>query len=111
MCSAYYLVAFYTSIFHHLIFFLFVRTLCQSLPGPGSYKLPSTLEAAGGRFNVSAAKSDVEWQMLRASQVPGPGSYEPVDPNLKQSERGGKISESKQPSHIDQGLINTAEFQ
>ena len=42
----------------------------------GHYKLKSTLIVGGGKFNLSNPKTDVEWRMIRAAQIPGPGAYE-----------------------------------
>ena len=47
------------------------------IPGPGQYKLPSSVLVPGGTWGKHKPKSDVEWQMYRAAQIPGPGEYQP----------------------------------
>lgn len=45
-------------------------------PGPGSYSVPSTLRHNGGySMGRENPKSDLDWALLRAKQVPGPGQY------------------------------------
>lgn len=45
-------------------------------PGPGSYSVPSTLRRDGGySMGEGNPKSDLDWALLRAKQVPGPGQY------------------------------------
>ena len=49
------------------------------LPGPGEYKLIDTWQQPGrGATKISDAnpKSDVDWAIHRAKNLPGPGAYE-----------------------------------
>lgn len=43
--------------------------------GPGEYEEVKD-ELKGGHFGKFKPKSDIEWQMYRASQLPAPGDYE-----------------------------------
>lgn len=49
--------------------------VARGVPGPGQYHIKRDLQPSGGRFNLSNAKTDVEWQMIRAAKLPGPGEY------------------------------------
>ena len=53
----------------------------KQLPGPADYDLEKTGIGQGiatGRFNASKPKSDIEWKMYAASQIPGPlDTYSP----------------------------------
>ena len=46
--------------------------------GPGSYNIPlsTCTDVSGGRFNMSNAKSDLDWVTYFEKQKPGPGNYE-----------------------------------
>lgn len=45
-------------------------------PGPGEYVVPTTIGTqGGGTWGKHKPKSDLEWQMIRAAAVPGPGQY------------------------------------
>jgi len=47
----------------------------KEIPAPGGdWTLPTTL-SGGFHFNQGAPKSDVEWAILRAQDIPGPGAY------------------------------------
>ena len=43
------------------------------LPGPGEYVLPNNPTSPVAKWGDQAPKSDVEWQIYRAKQLPGPG--------------------------------------
>jgi hypothetical protein len=47
---------------------------------------------------MSKAKTDVEWQMYRAAQLPGPGQYETGQLRLPP---GGRLNESNPKSDIE----------
>jgi chemotaxis protein histidine kinase CheA len=49
----------------------------KQMPGPGSYKLPSTLTVPGGTWGKHSGKSYIEWEVYRASKMPDPGEYNP----------------------------------
>ena len=48
----------------------------RSRPGPASYE-PKQLPTKGGKFNLSKAKSDLEWKIYFASKTPGPADFDP----------------------------------
>ena len=55
---------------------------CMRLPQPcpGDYNLKGVAESkVGARIGNSNPKSDLEWKIYRAKQVPGPGEYEVVE--------------------------------
>jgi hypothetical protein len=45
---------------------------CSQVPGPGAYGAPSlpSSSMSGGRFNTSKPKSDVDWAIIRARELP-----------------------------------------
>ena len=47
----------------------------------------------GGAFSTANAKSDLDWQIYRASQTPGPSDYGDVGSPLKQG--GGRFSTAR----------------
>ena len=54
-----------------------IRQEQAAKPGPGAYPGAATdVRIGGGKFNKGKAKSDLEWQMYRAKQLPGPASYD-----------------------------------
>jgi hypothetical protein len=68
----------------------------RNRPGPASYKVPP-LHSTGGKFNLSNAKSDVDWMCYHAAQQPGPGAY--TLPPWKV--HGGKFSNAFPKSDVD----------
>ena len=66
--------------------------------GPETYHVRDQFKVSGGRFNMSKAKTDVEWQMYRAAQLPGPGQYETGQLRLPP---GGRLNESNPKSDIE----------
>ena len=65
-------------------------------PGPSSYKMPP-LDSIGGKFNLSNAKSDVDWLCYHAARQPGPADYNL--PPFKSN--GGKFSTAFPKSDVD----------
>jgi hypothetical protein len=53
----------------------------------------------GGKFNASKPKSNLEWKMYHAEQVPGPGAYN--SDSSKSSISGGKFNSSKPKTDVD----------
>ena len=48
-------------------------------PGPGQYDTfnpPKMLDPAGGRFNLAKPKSELDFILDRAKELPGPGEYD-----------------------------------
>jgi hypothetical protein len=62
--------------------------------------------ARGGKFSVSNPKSDVEWKILRAAQVPGPGSYGAAPLRMG----GGKFSTCKPKSDTDWIVLRASQI-
>ena len=59
----------------------------KSIPGPGgNTKVQSTLNKSGGVLSTARPKSDVEWRIYRASQIPGP-KYNITSPDTQAMER------------------------
>jgi hypothetical protein len=70
-----------------------------NVPGPGSYD--TTPKVAGGlfgRFGEGSGKSDIEWEIYRAKQLPGPADYGPGSPPKI---GGGRFNLSKPKNEID----------
>ena len=65
-------------------------------PGPASYE-PKQLPSKGGKFNLSKAKSDLEWKIYFASRTPGPADFDPKP--LKR--KGGKFSNAVPKSDVE----------
>lgn len=65
---------------------------------------PMRVPGLFGAFNMSKAKSDLEWQIHRAAQMPSPLSYSPA-PSSKGKylapTSGGKFNESQSKSEIE----------
>jgi len=48
----------------------------RAVPGPGQYESDAGADAGpSATISKTSGKSDVEWSMYRASQLPGPGDY------------------------------------
>jgi hypothetical protein len=62
--------------------------------------------ARGGKFSVSNPKSDVEWKILRAAQIPGPGSYGAAPLRMG----GGKFSTCKPKSDTDWIVLRASQI-
>lgn len=71
------------------------------IPGPGQYKLPSSVLVPGGTWGKHKPKSDVEWQMYRAAQIPGPGEYQP---RALKSGVAVKFGNHNPPSDLDKAI-------
>ena len=51
--------------------------------GPGKYREEQFgSKIGGGVISTSKPKSTIEWVQYYAGQIPAPGQYKPVDPNL-----------------------------
>lgn len=59
----------------------------RAVPGPGgSSKVGSTLNRSGGIISTARPKSDVEWRIHRAKQLPGP-KYTITNPDTQRMEK------------------------
>ena len=65
-------------------------------PGPADY-VKAPLHSIGGKFNLSNAKSDVDWLCYHAARQPGPGAYDIKPPKL----HGGKFSTAFPKSDVE----------
>lgn len=72
-------------------------------PGPASYSVKK-LPSKGGKFNLSRAKSDLEWKIHYASQTPGPADFDPKP--LTSS--GGKFSTACPKSDVEWLIYHAA---
>ena len=73
-----------------------LEKLGRKRPGPASYKVPP-LHSIGGKFNLSNAKSDVDWLCYNAARQPGPATYT-LPPHKV---HGGKFSAAFPKSDVD----------
>ena len=80
-----------------------LEKLGRRQPGPASYN-PKRLPSKGGKFNVSNAKSDLEWKMFYAAQTPGPADFDPKP--LKS--QGGKFSNAVPKSDVEWLIYHAA---
>ena len=72
--------------------------------GPGSYNIPlsTCTNVSGGRFNMSNAKSDLDWVVYFEKQKPGPGNYEIGQTRLGEGGRfneGNSKGKRAEPTH------------
>lgn len=69
-------------------------------PGPGTYDVtPKPAGGLFGRFPEGSGKSDIEWEIYRAKQLPGPARYSPKIPGGPVS--GGRFNTSVVKDEID----------
>jgi hypothetical protein len=82
-----------------------IEHYAKEIPGAGEYDTERSFRSlkgpAGGKFNSSKPKSDIDWTIYRAAQMPGPGEYSPLP---SKSKGGGKFNESKPKSDIEVSL-------
>jgi len=76
------------------------------LTGPADYPAPKLPATAGGRFNLSNSKSDLEWIEYFASQLPGPADL-PAPALPKPS--GGRFSTSNPKSDVEWLMYRSAQ--
>lgn len=62
-------------LFQGIRIFSNIDKIVSAVRGPGQYQ-PVRPQMGGGRFNMSNAKSDLDWIVYRAAQIPGPGQYD-----------------------------------
>eukprot|EP00753_Platysulcus_tardus_P011502 PLAT3294.10.p1 GENE.PLAT3294.10~~PLAT3294.10.p1 ORF type:complete len:795 (+),score=388.83 PLAT3294.10:104-2488(+) len=77
------------------------------LPGPGEYRVPSTVgNSAGGTWGRYNPKSDIDWLIMEAKDLPGPGQYDAVLP----STAGHTFSRYTPKSDLDWVLLRAAQI-
>ena len=71
---------------------------------PGPYLVSGV---RGGRFGTGKSKTDVEWKVYRAAQVPGPGQY-----TFDESKRlsGGRFSTAKPKTDVDWEVLRASKI-
>jgi hypothetical protein len=82
------------------------QTSCSSLPtqtAPGPYL---TNGVRGGRFGTGMPKSDVEWTIYRAKQLPGPGQYGVPSRRLS----GGRFSTCNPKTDVECQMIRASKI-
>lgn len=52
-----------------------------AIPGPGAYNKPELDSGNALRLGTVKAKSALDWEIHRASQLPGPAEYSPMARN------------------------------
>ena len=82
--------------------------LSTETPGPGSYKIPSTLNLnAGRKIGKSSAASYIDVIVNRASKIPAPGQYGQAD--YKPSVTVVKFSTSSAPSELEWAIMRAGD--
>ena len=84
------------------------QTASSSLPitptTPGPYL---TNGVRGGRFGTGTPKSDVDWKIHRAKQVPGPGAYGLLD---SKKLLGGRFSTCSPKSDVEWEMLRASKI-
>ena len=75
------------------------------LPLPAGPYMPNGLR--GGRFGTGKPKSDVDWSIYRAAQVPGPGHY--GAPQLPATS-GGRFSSANPKSDVEWEMLRASKI-
>jgi len=79
-------------------------------PGAGQYYRDRTGEGLkGGKFNNSNAKTDVEWKMHEAAQLPGPGSYK-LPSTVLGAKGVSKFSAGNELSELDKLMLRAKDL-
>lgn len=69
-------------------------------PGPGEYKIPTTMKQSGGRFGTTITKSNLELAINAKRDEPGPAAY--MLPDYQTNMKGGRIGTGERPkSDVD----------
>ena len=80
-------------------------------PGPGEYQDHSTdmvNNTRGARWGKHNPKSEIEWIMYRARQIPGPGEYTPFDP--KSAITGGTWGKYTPKSDVEWKMLRASQL-
>lgn len=72
-----------------------------SVPGPGSYALMEQNQGRAPSIGMVKAKSALDWQIYRASKLPGPAEYSPMNSKLYQSGGTVKFSADNSKTALD----------
>jgi hypothetical protein len=82
-----------------------------SKPDPGVHQPTegfSTMCKKGGRFNMSKAKTHIEWEIYRAQQLPAPGEYNM--PKLGDDMKGGGFNLSNAKSDVEWEIYRASQI-
>jgi hypothetical protein len=71
----------------------------SQLPAPGVYGVWNP-QMNGGKFNLANPKTPLDWQILQAQKLPGPGQYHSMT-DASSSMSGGKFNTSKSKSEVE----------
>lgn len=72
----------------------------STTPGPGAYKIPTTMTQSGGRFGSAITKSNLELTIDMKRNQPGPNAY--LMPDLMTNMPGGRMGAGERPkSDVD----------
>lgn len=77
-------------------------------PGPGEYD-ETIVQVRGGQFGKHNPKSEIEWQIYRANQLPAPGEYE-VNDSIISGTKGGSFPKHVVPSEVEVLMKRAAEI-
>ena len=88
-----------------------VEYRARGSPGPGAYDdgdayKKSVSSGGSGKFNESRSKSDLEWQILRASRIPGVGDYDERTPPIS----GGQIAKTSGKSALEWAILRASQI-
>eukprot|EP01046_Picozoa_sp_COSAG06_P051550 COSAG06_NODE_8435_length_2175_cov_1.436416_1_plen_536_part_00 len=72
-----------------------------AVPGPGAYGLKEQNSGQAPSIGAVKAKSALDWQIYRASKLPGPAEYSPMNSKLYQSGGSVKFSADNSKSALD----------
>jgi len=81
----------------------------REVPGPGLYSLRTGLRSRGTKFGGSEALSQLDLELRRAKDLPGPSDYA-TDDRVESRLSGGKFNLAVPPSPLDK-VINLAKKQ
>jgi hypothetical protein len=80
-------------------------------PDPGVHQPKegfSTMCSNGGKFNMSKAKTHIEWEMYRAKQLPAPGEYDTA--KLGSNLKGGGFNLSNAKSDVEWEIYRASQI-
>ena len=72
-----------------------------AVPGPGAYAVREQNDGKACGIGAVKAKSSLDWAIYRASKLPGPAEYSPMNSKLYQSGGSVKFSADNSKSSLD----------
>jgi hypothetical protein len=80
-------------------------------PGEGQPELGfSSLTKSGGKFSDALVKTDIEWDMLRASEIPAPGDCQPAGGFSTLDRRGGRFNAGGGKTDVELEILRAAKL-